>query len=441
MLHDPLRTRGRALVVGGALVAIMAAGTAVLTLVRPGAAAVADADLLVVEGSQAMYVRVDKRLHPVANLASARLILGQPAVPQRVREDALGRAEIGFPLGIPGAPGVPAETLTLDAESGVAVETCEYTSSELAAAPSIRKTVTRLADAEQESARENSLTFLAHDGVHTWLIHRGNRARIDPADPAVSRALGIDGAPVRPVGQAMLRSIPEAPPVEIPAIPNRGHSTGFAAPFDTVGNIVQVRDRRVVVLADGAATLTSVLGELLGAVGSVEEATEEQSATIPVAPALKVKGLPDERPVFSSAIGWMCSSRHYTGQADVGRSPGETVAEPRVAWSSEQPSGREIAYPHADGQGPAVDGFIDGRAEKAHALPVRTAGTVHLISPEGTRYKVQNRTALSGLGFGYAVAIDWPMLAPFRLGAELTRQDSLRPIGLRGTPPTASAQE
>ena len=108
MLHDPLRTRTRALFIGCALVVLLAAGTAVLSLVRPQGGSSSNEQLIVVSGSEGLHVRVNGRLHPVANLASARLILGNPVEPKRVRSSELDKEDISFAVGIEGAPAVPA---------------------------------------------------------------------------------------------------------------------------------------------------------------------------------------------------------------------------------------------------------------------------------------------------------------------------------------------
>src|SRR5699024_4089435 len=51
-----------------------------------------------------LYVRVDDVVHPVANLASARLILGKAAEPVTIGATALDDVSFGTPLGIVDAP-------------------------------------------------------------------------------------------------------------------------------------------------------------------------------------------------------------------------------------------------------------------------------------------------------------------------------------------------
>ena len=51
-----------------------------------------------------MYVRVGERLYPALNLASARLIAGEPQNPVRVRRSEIDSMPRGAMAGIPGAP-------------------------------------------------------------------------------------------------------------------------------------------------------------------------------------------------------------------------------------------------------------------------------------------------------------------------------------------------
>ncbi|WP_409367863.1 type VII secretion protein EccB, partial [Mycolicibacterium insubricum] len=54
--------------------------------------------------SSALYVRVNDQLHPVLNLASARLIAGKPVSPKAVNARQLDKFGRGPLIGIPGAP-------------------------------------------------------------------------------------------------------------------------------------------------------------------------------------------------------------------------------------------------------------------------------------------------------------------------------------------------
>ena len=107
MIHDPLARRRRAGLIGAAAAGLVAAGAGLLAVIDPapdpGEAAVLRAE------SGALFVRVDETVHPVANLASARLIAGGPEEPAEASPDALSARPLGRPVGIPGAPGTVAE--------------------------------------------------------------------------------------------------------------------------------------------------------------------------------------------------------------------------------------------------------------------------------------------------------------------------------------------
>lgn len=100
--REPLQVRS-ALAVGCLLTALVIGGCAALALARPQPAP-DGAPILLGRRSGTLYVRVDAKLHPVLNLASARLIAATDADPRPVHESALDRTPRGPLLGIPGAP-------------------------------------------------------------------------------------------------------------------------------------------------------------------------------------------------------------------------------------------------------------------------------------------------------------------------------------------------
>ena len=66
-----------------------------------------DAELAAIVGdrdSGAIYARIDGRLYPALNLASARLIAGRADNPHKVRSSQIAEQPHGPLVGIPGAP-------------------------------------------------------------------------------------------------------------------------------------------------------------------------------------------------------------------------------------------------------------------------------------------------------------------------------------------------
>ena len=103
MLVDPLRTQSRAVLMGALILITGLAGCFVFSLIRPSGAAGNNA-VLADRSTAALYVRVGDELHPVLNLTSARLIVGQPVNPTTVKSTELDRFPRGNLIGIPGAP-------------------------------------------------------------------------------------------------------------------------------------------------------------------------------------------------------------------------------------------------------------------------------------------------------------------------------------------------
>ncbi|MBM4576068.1 hypothetical protein GS415_11890 [Rhodococcus hoagii] len=94
MLSDPMRSQSRALGVGIVVACLVLAGCAALALFRPQDK-IGNADDRRRKGSGAMFVAVNDALHPVLNLASARLIVGEAAKPVTVSESEIESRQRG----------------------------------------------------------------------------------------------------------------------------------------------------------------------------------------------------------------------------------------------------------------------------------------------------------------------------------------------------------
>jgi hypothetical protein len=173
---------------------IVAAGAVVLAIVRPQPG-LGDAPILLDRASGALYVRVGDTVHPVFNLASARLIAG-PADPRPVAGTEIAKARRGPPLGIPGVPGA------------------------LGAAPAATETwslcddpagTTLVVGAEPpQSARidADAAVPVSAESTATYLVLRGRRIPVNPAGPS------LESTAPRRVSGLLLNALPEAPPAK-----------------------------------------------------------------------------------------------------------------------------------------------------------------------------------------------------------------------------------
>ena len=224
MLHDPMRSQSRALAVGVVIASLGLAGCAALALFRPQDK-IGDASIVVGKDSGAMFVVMGDTLRPVLNLASARLIVGKPENPVIVKESELDTRPRGALVGIPGAPSaLPA---------GDPAAMTPWTVCDSIGADGNRSVTTSVIVGETESSEGGgTLTgdqaLLASTPDASYLIYDGKRARIDLDDPAVTRALGLEGARPRPVSKGFVNAVPEVPPLAAPVVPGAGRLRGPA---------------------------------------------------------------------------------------------------------------------------------------------------------------------------------------------------------------------
>lgn len=399
MFHDPLAARNRAVAVGVVLTVLLAAGSVLLGVFRPSAAAADDAAVLLVRDTGSLYVRIDDTVHPVSNLASARLILGRAESPSAIREDALDRWRHGPAIGIDNAPPVPAEAGESFGETPT-VGVCEQVSD-----GEVDTVLVRLRT-EPAGTSMAEATILTHGGQH-WLLVDGRRASIDPRDPVIARALGLGSAPIRPVGTDLLRIIPERPPVAIPEVGAIGEPTGFAVPFDRVGNVADVGGRYLVARQGGAVDIPETAALVLASGSGMHSADERTLAAIPVAPAVDLGSLPSAVPTWSDASGWLCVDA------------GETVTATRDSVAA----GDIVAYPMLPDAPISLSGYLG----PGTTVAIRTRDGLHVVSSSGVRHRVEDSSALQALGFTVPPELPWSGISALPEGPELNRDAALQP--------------
>lgn len=99
---SPMTSEQNWLLIGLVLVALILGGAFLLKTIKPAPQINDSVYVTTVSGGQ--YVKYDGALHPVSNLASARLILGSPVQAKTVEDKALETMRMDKPIGIPVAP-------------------------------------------------------------------------------------------------------------------------------------------------------------------------------------------------------------------------------------------------------------------------------------------------------------------------------------------------
>ena len=303
MLTDPLRRQGRALSVGLMLGAILLAGAFILSVLRPAGAGGNQA-ILAERSTNALYVKIDDQLHPVLNLASARLIVGRADNPTVVKSSEIDKFPLGNTLGIPNGPSRMVQNPSRDARWMV----CDAV-----AGPDAGTTVMSgdpVPGPGHAVPLPDSSAILATDGDKTtWLIWGNTRSEIDLHNAAVTAAVGIDVDTPSPrsINRGLLNLIPESPPLVVPFIANAGDPPRFPWPVPgeqapLVGSVVVDRDesnqlRYYVVTAEGIQPISAVVAAILranDAYGLVEPPalTPDQIAKAPKAEPVPVEDYP-----------------------------------------------------------------------------------------------------------------------------------------------------
>ncbi|MBS7547183.1 type VII secretion protein EccB [Dietzia massiliensis] len=435
MLHDPLRRQSTGLTVGVVAAVLGVAGAAVLALLDP-APDVGSTTIMVGRDSGQMYVRAGQTVHPVLNLASARLVLGEPAEPRTVRDDDIAGTPRGGLLGIPGAPSALPGHRDAEAAAAVSWTVCDEVADADRGRPRVTGTsiVAREdADAGAAPGREtgpDEIVLADQDGTG-WLLRDGTRARIDLEDGDLLEILGLGGVDPRPVTAALVDPLPEVDPVRRPVIEMAGEPVDYGLDGLRIGQVFTVETatgtRTHVALADGVQEVGPVLADVIrstATVGAVVQVPPDRMG-VPRSVALDVEAFPGERPTVleTSASPVLCVR-------DAG-GPGPAARQVSLVAGAPAPGpGEARAVAGADGGGPAVDavGVPGGGllvAATGRGTTTRTAVTT-IVADTGVRFDVPDAPTAAVLGLGGApVPVDTAILDRLPAGPRLDRGSAL----------------
>ncbi|MEH3141730.1 MAG: type VII secretion protein EccB [Mycobacterium kyogaense] len=409
MLDDPLRAQSLSLTTGAVLAVAGVAACAVIAVLGP-ATDIGDAPVVVVRETGALYVQVDDTLHPVFNLASARLITGRSDAPRVVSQTAVDAHARGAVMGIPGAPHHLSPASTPDS-----VMVCDEDG----------RTTVIVAASEPAVAVPQQPILVTPRGANpalTYLLYGAAKARVDLRHPAVVRALRLDGVTPRPISEAVLAALPEAPRVVAPQIPDRGAPGPGPLRDHPVGTVIDVAgsDAQFVVLRGGLQRVSPVTADLIRYTDGRVDATESTVApdvlgTLPVVETLPVTTYPDRAGMTSARV--VCA-RWQPG-------PDESGVHSAVVIADATPESG-VALAQADDAGPAVDAFA---MSGGGALLVRSValggetdtGPLFLLADSGAVFGVENTDTAQRLGLTPPESpIPWVFLAGLPRGPDLS---------------------
>ncbi len=412
MLEDPIRAQSFSLIGGSVLAVIIVAVCAVVALVRPSGA-LGSAPIFMVRDSGALYVRVGDTVHPVLNLASARLVAGTPSNPEAVSAEAINNSTRGPLVGIPGAPTQISPALG-ERESRWAV--CDDKSG----------TTVIAGDFPDDGLTTNSsvlVTPRSEGAATTYLLYDGLRAKVDLRNRAVVRALRLDGIVPHPVSRALLDATPEAPPIAAPHIPGAGSRSPL--PGFVVGSVVRVvraaEKEYYVVLARGVQRIGQVAADLIRFTDSqndrdITTVAPDVIAAVPIVDSLRVSSFPAGGGVSDRAM--VCTRWKLLPAG----------ANTAVVVGDSVPAVNVTKLAQADGDGPNVDSVSipPGRSAYVRSIGVggdsTSAGVLYYVNDSGVVFGLHDEDTVKCLGLtGPPVPAPWPVLARLPRGPELSK--------------------
>ncbi|MEV5649099.1 type VII secretion protein EccB [Nocardia sp. NPDC052254] len=442
MLHDPMRTQFRSLIIGAVLGLLGVAGAAILGFLHPQGS-VGDSKIVMGKDSGALYVLVDGTLHPALNLASARLITGAASSPSSVKDSKLTEPR-GPLLGIPGAPGALPGSGDPKRSTWTMCDDLLPPSTGRAGAVTGPLTTVIAGSLDNPPGGTHAVpvradqAVLATHGGKTFLIYDGKRAEIDPNDSVLIRSLGLRDQRPRPIGGALLDATEPVPALAVPEIDRHGTPGPGALADVPIGGVIRVHgvdaDELYVVLADGVQRVTPFAAGVIRDANSqgmndITTVPPDRIVGVPVLHRLPIDDFPQQVPVVLApdvdpvvCLSW--TRAEDDARATVGVLAGRALPLPSDA--------APVVPATADGNGDRIDGVYlrPGTGEFVRSVGAEPGavsnGALFFVGDNGIRYGIPDADTAKVLGLPkLAKPAPKPIVAALSAGPSLSRQDAL----------------
>jgi type VII secretion protein EccB len=428
MFDDPLAFYSRAAGLGIVIAVLVGLGAGLLAYFKPLGRRSGD-NLLVDRTTNQLYVALPGtgELHPVYNLTSARLVLGNSGNPSAVKSQELDRMPKGQRIGIPGAP--YATPVSPDPTSSWAL--CDTVPNADSVAPAVQASILAMplvTDASIGPMQPNRALLASYQG-REWVITKDGRHVIDLTDRAVASAVGIAvTAKPTPISDGVYNALPDGGPWRLPPVPAVGTPNSVGLPqYLVIGSVFQTQTeagtQKFVVLPDGVARVNATTSAALRAsnsFGLVAPPSIESSLVVKIAERVYPSPLPDEPLTVlarqdTSTLCWSWE-----------REPGDQAPKTAVL------SGRHLPIPPAAmGTGikqitGAATVFTNGGKYVRLASPDPKYGeALYYIDPQGVRYGLPDQETAKTLGLLAPKKAPWAIVRLLVDGPVLSKQAAL----------------
>ncbi len=443
MESEPGRRQSMAILASITLTVVICLGALFWSFLRPAGSA-GDATIIADQTTGALYVKVGATLYPALNLASARLIAGQPDNPVRVRRSEIEAMPRGALVGIPGAP----SELTATAPASSSWLVCDAVTKAFGAGAPEPVTTTvidgqpALTDRRRTLAPQDALLLRYADEV--WLIRDGHRAKVDPTQRPVLLALGVPDealATARPMSRGLFDAIPVGPALTVPTIPNAAAPAGFPnapGPVGTVISTPQVGGQSTysVVLGAGVQQVSPIVAQILanasGTGAPIPVVAGAALAAMPAVNTLDLSGYPEARLQLVDTQANPASCFWWQRADGEAKAVTAVVSGPTIPVPAEK-AGAAVQLVGADPTGVQADqvyfgpGYANYVVLTGNSPTAATQESQWWVSESGVRFGVaRDADTLRALGFATAPKpAPWAVLRLLAGGPLLAKADAL----------------
>lgn len=415
-LGSPLTRLRGSMTVGAIFGVLILAAAFVASLISPKPDAGVAAIMTTRSGG--MFVQFNGRLHPVTNLASARLIVGKPEDAKVVTDTALRTLPTGPLMGIPSAPNL----LTARTDDTAVWTVCDWRDTAVPLSLLRAGDITTAVIAGDDmldggTDLGDNLAVLVKpvsDPDQLWLLYRDTRAQVGNSDYAAQAALGLTPALIESavtVSDSLLGAVGPSPVLTAPTLVDQGQPSP-AVTGSAIGDVLTVATASgarsfYLVGSGGVQQVSPVLAQMMINTGSAQQLVDDpaQVQTLPRVPIVDDTRFPSAVPTMVSepALCWSWS-----------KSRGELVASTRIFTNASMPlteTGRMAAVRLLPNNGSAPQAS-DSITRPGFGWYARVTGDgtdsvaaeqLVWIDPNGTRYPID---AVIGGNAGGAVSYD-----------------------------------
>jgi type VII secretion protein EccB len=426
MFDDPLLFYSRSVALGVLVSVLIVVGALAMAFFKPQGK-LGGGNLFVDRATNQLYLMVSAQLHPVYNLTSARLVLGNPAEPTVVKSAELSKFPKGQSIGIPGAP--YATPVSSDSSSVWAL--CDTVSRADTINPTLQTSVISMPLVIDSSVNPilPSEALLASYQGKDWIISTTGRHATDLADRPLTSALGIPvTAKPTPISAAMFNALPDDGSWQLPPVPHAGAPNTLGLPEELViGSVFQVQTvfggQYFVVLPDAVAHVNANTASALRAAesyGLVAIPSVVKSQVVRIPERDYPSPLPDEPIKIVSrpnepALCWTWERK--TGE----QSPKTTVVTGShlpIAVSAMSQGIKQI-------QGTATVYTDGGKYVQLQSPDPRYGESLYYVDPQGVRYGLPDQQTAGALGLTSPKPAPWEIVRLLVDGPVLSKEAAL----------------